>query len=303
MKPGTQLEYVHVNSNHPRHVTKHAVAETSKRLSNLSSNEAIFEAAKGPYEEALRRAGHKEKLSYQPTARPAQKKKRRRRHTIWYNPPYCSSMTTKLGQIFLSILDECFPVGHRLRRVLNRHTVQLSYRTMPSLSKIIAGHNAKVVANNGEELPVQRPFNSNCNCRGGTTKCPMEDARCKDASVLYQATVEEEGKPDQTYTGVAATSWKIRYGNHKSNFTHSAQRVKSSLAGHIWKLKDEGRQYALKWRTLARLPTYNPSTNSCRLCLCEKYTIMFKPELASLNQRDEFFTHCRHREAKLLDKT
>ena len=240
MKPGTQLEYVHVNSNHPRHVTKHAVAETSKRLSNLSSNEAIFEAAKGPYEEALRRAGHKEKLSYQPTARPAQKKKRRRRHTIWYNPPYCSSMTTKLGQIFLSILDECFPVGHRLRRVLNRHTVQLSYRTMPSLSKIIAGHNAKVVANNGEELPVQRPFNSNCNCRGGTTKCPMEDARCKDASVMYQATVEEEGKPDQTYTGVAATSWKIRYGNHKSNFTHSAQRVKSSLAGHIWKLKDEG---------------------------------------------------------------
>ena len=212
-------------------------------------------------------------------------------------------MTTKLGQIFLSILDECFPVGHRLRRVLNRHTVQLSYRTMPSLSKIIAGHNAKVVANNGEELPVQRPFNSNCNCRGGTTKCPMEDARCKDASVLYQATVEEEGKPDQTYTGVAATSWKIRYGNHKSNFTHSAQRVKSSLAGHIWKLKDEGRQYALKWRTLARLPTYNPSTNSCRLCLCEKYTIMFKPELASLNQRDEFFTHCRHKEAKLLDKT
>ena len=206
MKPGTQLEYVHVNSNHPRHVTKHAVAETSKRLSNLSSNEAIFEAAKGPYEEALRRAGHKEKLSYQPTARPAQKKKRRRRHTIWYNPPYCSSMTTKLGQIFLSILDECFPVGHRLRRVLNRHTVQLSYRTMPSLSKIIAGHNAKVVANNGEELPVQRPFNSNCNCRGGTTKCPREDARCKDASVLYQATVEEEGKPDQTYTGVAATS-------------------------------------------------------------------------------------------------
>ena len=303
MKPGTQLEYVHVNSNHPRHVTKHAVAETSKRLSNLSSNEAIFEAAKGPYEEALRRAGHKEKLKYQPTARPAQARRRRRRTKIWYNPPYCSSMTTKLGQIFFSILDECFPVGHCLRRVLNRHTVQLSYRTMPSLSKIIAGHNTKLVANNGDNLPVQRPFNSNCNCRGGMAMCPMDGARCKDASVMYQATLVEEGKPDETYTGVAATTWKIRYGNHKSNFTHSAQRVKSSLAGHIWKLKDEGRQYTLKWRTLARLPTYNPSTNSCRLCLCEKFTIMFKPELASLNQRDEFFTHCRHREAKLLDKT
>ena len=202
MKPGTQLEYVHVNSNHPRHVTKNAVAETSKRLSNLSSNKDIFEAAKGPYEEALKRAGHKEKLSYQPTARPSQPRRRRRRKIIWYNPPYCSSMTTKLGKTFLSILDECFPVGHPLRRVLNRHTVQLSYRTMPSLSKIIAGHNAKVMATNGDELPVQRPFNSNCNCRGGTTKCPMDDARCKDGSVMYQATVVEEGKPDETYTGV-----------------------------------------------------------------------------------------------------
>ena len=32
--------------------------------------------------------------------------------------------------------------------------------------------------------------------------------------------------------------------------------------GHIWKLKDEGRGYNLKWRTLARVPSYNPSTNS-----------------------------------------
>ena len=35
----------------------------------------------------------------------------------------------------------------------------------------------------------------------------------------------------------------------------------------------------------------------------EKYTIMVKPELATINQRDEFFTACRHKEAKLLDKT
>ena len=47
----------------------------------------------------------------------------------------------------------------------------------------------------------------------------------------------------------------------------------------------------------------HPSTNSCRLCLVEKFTIMLKPEMASLNQRDEFFTHYRHKEAKLLDKT
>ena len=131
----------------------------------------------------------------------------------------------------------------------------------------------------------------------------MEDARCKDASVMYQATLKEEGKPDETYVGVSYPSWKLRYNNHTASFRHKAKKGESGLAGHIWQLKDQGREYSLRWRTLARLPSYNPSTNSCRLCLREKYTIMFKPELSSLNQKDEFFSHCRHKLAKLLDKT
>ena len=35
--------------------------------------------------------------------------------------------------------------------------------------------------------------------------------------------------------------------------------------------------------------------------LMEKFTIMCKPELATINQRDEFFTPCLHKQAKLLD--
>ena len=77
----------------------------------------------------------------------------------------------------------------------------------------------------------------------------------------------------------------------------------TSLAEYIWRLKDQGRGFEIKWRTLATLPTYNPTTNSCRLCLVEKYTIMHQLELASINQHDEFYTACRHKEAKLLDKT
>ena len=46
-----------------------------------------------------------------------------------------------------------------------------------------------------------------------------------------------------------------------------------------------------------------PHHQSCRLCLSEKYTIMFEPEMATLNKRDEFFTPCMHKQNKLLDKT
>ena len=49
------------------------------------------------------------------------------------------------------------------------------------------------------------------------------------------------------------------------------------------------------------LPDFNPFTNSCRLCLMEKYIIMHRPDIATINQRDEFFTPCQHKQSKLLD--
>ena len=60
------IEYININSNHPRHVLKNTVAEVAKRLSTLSSSKEIFNAAKGPEQEALRRAGYTEELVYQP---------------------------------------------------------------------------------------------------------------------------------------------------------------------------------------------------------------------------------------------
>ena len=47
---------------------------------------------------------------------------------------------------------------------------------------------------------------------------------------------------------------------------------------------------------------YSHVTGVCRLCLGEKHEIMFNPGQATLNQRSEFFTHCRHKEMTLLSK-
>ena len=119
----------------------------------------------------------------------------------------------------------------------------------------------------------------------------------------YQATVVEEGKPDQQYVGVTEPTFKLRYNNHTATFRHREKKINSALAGYVWKLKDEGREYSLKWKILQEHTTYNPTTNACRLCLSEKYTIMHQPELSSLNQRSEFYTPCFHKQNKLLDKT
>ena len=51
-------------SNHPPTVIKQLPKSISKRLSDLSSNEEIFEIAKPAYRDALNKSGFQEKLSY-----------------------------------------------------------------------------------------------------------------------------------------------------------------------------------------------------------------------------------------------
>ena len=151
------------------------------------------------------------------------------------------------------------------------------------------------------DLPNQRPYNSNCNCRGGTEKCPVDGARCLDTQVIYQADVTAAGKKKEGYVGMSAPPFKVRYGNHKTDFKYPGKRVHTRLAGYVWKLKDEGLDYRIQWQFLARASTYKPSTKTCRLCLTEKFNIMHsRGDMASLNKRKEFFSSCLHKEKLLL---
>ena len=110
----------------------------------------------------------------------------------------------------------------------------------------------------------------------------------------------EDTDQAETYTGLSEPSWKIRWGNHKQNFNNTSQRNATCLSKHIWKLKDEGIPYEISFQQLAQASAYNPTTNICKLCLTEKYFIMFKPEGATINSRSEFFSSCRHKTKLLL---
>ena len=69
------------------------------------------------------------------------------------------------------------------------------------------------------------------------------------------------------------------------------------------KLKSENQNYTIDWGLLDRAPNFNPTTKKCRLCLKEKWYIMYRPKTATLNKRSEFFTACRHRLKGLLINT
>lgn len=309
-KPGETIKYVHVDSNHPPSIIRNIPLGVNRRLSDISSSQAIFEAAIPPYQEALNKAGYKHKLSYIPPKvdeRDNQPRKRcRKRKTTWFNPPYNKAVKTNVASTFLSIIDSCFPPGHQLRPLINRNTIKVSYRTMTNMSKVIAKHNTKVIKKS-KPVAAAEP-GDNCNCQKPHLPCPL-DNECLTEGLIYNAkvtatlpaprpTVANPSPPPtikvERYTGLTINTGKKRITSHNGNINHREQKG-TTLSTYIWELKDKAIPYELSWSILATASGYNTTTKQCRLCLLECWFILFKEEMATLNRRQEIFSSCRHK--------
>ena len=77
-------------------------------------------------------------------------------------------------------------------------------------------------------------------------------------------------------------------------------KVMKELKGQDKNNQPKGIPHHIEWEVKDRGPPWNPATDTCRLCTLEKYHIMFNPAGATLNQRDEFFSHCYHKTPQLL---
>ena len=303
--------YVHKESNHPPAVTKCIVKGVGQRLSANSSNQQMFDAAKGMYQEQLNNAGYREELKYEPREEGVRRRRRRKREVNWFNPPFCRSVTTNVGRQFLTILDKCFPPGHPCHKVLNRQSVKVSYRTLPNLGHIIASHNAKIIGK-GEAAVAKRK----CSCPvKDKPSCPLA-GECLAENIIYQAKIkalapkraelEDEVVMDprvkevQTYLGRTKPNWKSRRNNHTASFKNIGQRTDSGLSKYVWDLKGQKRGFKISWSLIARSSSYSPSLDICRLCLTEKHLLMQHPGLGSLNVEDEFYAACRHKAPLLL---
>ena len=169
---------------------------------------------------------------------------------------------------------------------------------MPNMGKALSQHNAKLARSQGRE-EASGCTGRDC-CAAGGAGCPLQ-GNCKVEGVVYGATVTDESTGDkETYTGLTEGRFKTRFNSHAGNFRNRNQQHKTTLSTHVWKLKDMGRPYRVTWTILARARGFNTSTGVCRLCLVEKFFIMFHRETASLNSRREIYSSCRHRRGKLL---
>ena len=161
LKPNDVPSYVHKNSNHPPSVIRNIPEAINRRISALSSNEEIFNGVAKVYQDALKKAGYDYKLKFNPEIATTKNNQRcRKRHILWFNPPYSNSVKTNVGAMFLKLVDKHFPKSNPLNKVINRKNTKVSYRTTSNIKKIISSHNKKVLRK--YEAPVEKKM---CNCQ------------------------------------------------------------------------------------------------------------------------------------------
>ena len=292
MKPNDTPLYVHKDSNHPKNILENIPLSINRRLSAISANEDVFNAAIPPYQEALLKSGYDFQLKYEPPLSRGGRKNRPRK-IVWFNPPYSCHVQTNVGAKFLSLLNKHFPKDHPLHKVINRNNVKVSYKCMPNLKQKIAMHNRRFSTRNE---PQTTP---GCNCQGGTAECPL-GGQCKTQGVIYRADIITPGLDTQTYTGLTSRTFKERYYGHTHSFNHRDSTSSTTLSSYLWALKDQDRNFNISWRIIDRGKPFNPVSKRCNLCTKEKFHIIFQPEGASLNKRSEMFSTCRHRKKDLL---
>jgi hypothetical protein len=289
-KPGNTPLYVHANSNHPPQVLRNILLTVNKRLSAISSNEENFKRTTGIYQKALQDSGYNYELKYTNTTS-TQKKKTRKRNITWYNPPYNKSVKTNIGRAFLDIIKTSFPPSHILHKIFNKNTVKLSYSCTTNMENLISTANKNKLQRVDNPCQQQQPQKA-CNCRVANT-CPL-NGNCLDNNIIYQATVKTQ-TDTHTYIGLAETSFKARYRNHVSSFNNERYRNSTELSKHVWNLKDQNIEHNITWTIVKHARPYNPISKHCDLCLTEKFFIICRSNMCSLNKRNELASSCRHR--------
>ena len=252
----------------------------------LSSDEKIFKNAIGPYREALLKSGYDVKegsindLKYTPNTK---KRKRKSRPTIYFNPPFSLSVETNIGARFLHLINKHFPKGHRFHKIFNQNNLKLSYSTTRNMASHISAHNKKVL-NPKMDAPVEK-------CVHRAYPCPLQD-KCNEGPLVYQADVSTTNTT-KTYYGLAGTTFKKRYGGHRSNL-QNREDYGTALSKYVWFLRDKNVRFDLKWSIKKKAQVYSAGAKYCDLCLTEKTIIMLADKKSCLNIRSEILRKCPH---------
>ena len=106
-------------------------------------------------------------------------------------------------------------------------------------------------------------------------------------SCLYKTEIHVENDY-KSYYGAVEGEFKFKYNNHTKSFRNRHHEHDTELSKYIWKLKDLGKTFTLKWSIAAYASPYWCGTRPCDLCLTEKYIIARGDQERLLNKQNCF---------------
>ena len=145
-------------------------------LSKHTSNESLFNFVKKEYSDALKLSGYNQYLKYMKN----ESKNIRKRKCIWFYPPFCRSVRTKIGKKMFEIIHKHFNIKSKFYKIINKNNVKLS--CMVNIANIIRNHNKKIMKAKCKKL------DDSCNCRK-KENYPMKGGKCRRTNVIYKANI------------------------------------------------------------------------------------------------------------------
>ena len=168
---------------------------------------------------------------------------------------------------------------------------------MDNVKNIISSHNKKII-NSGNEANGKT-----CNCRN-KSNCSLYK-KCLINKIAYKAEIETDNDTNELFTKVyfciSETEFKSRYNNHTMSFRNRTHENDTELSKYIWSLKDENKDFDIKWSILKKSSGYSIISKLCNLCLLEKLVLCnFKEKDRLLNKRLDLVLKCRHENKYML---
>ena len=206
---------------------------------------------------------------------------------MYFQPPFCKSVDTKVGKAFLRIVKNTFTKDHPLYKILKPDNLKLSYSCLPNVKQDINSHNNKLLKSDRNN---ETTANKNCSCTKNR-ECPL-NKNCKQENVVYKATITSK-EEEKIYVGSTGNSFKSRYNQH----THTLKNRnanQTAFSKYVWKLKDKNIQYKIKWEIIQKTRPPTTVKKGCNLCNLERLEIAKADKNKALNKRNELKTQCPH---------
>ena len=156
-------------------------------------------------------------------------------------------------------------------------------------------HNKKI-------LREEQANNVACNCV--RAPCPMPGAEagrnCKTSDIVYKASIQPDNEEDgeRGYIGGTEQQLKDRVAFHRSCMRLEHLEKTSELSKEAHRIRRSGGNYTVKWSILEKSAKFEPGDSYCKLCIAEKYAILFQRDDRTLN--DYKMERCLHKSKAML---